>query len=301
MDYFMSHSAVSRDYGEFIRKGARITLRVLVRYVNKRLYEHYGDNWIEVANYIYKDQGGSSGRQLLINENGKVEWDFYAITTFLATGSRDNQAQQLINNNKERINFKKTLFNELRDDLFQDFKSFSTIRNILSHASFDGEVEKGYANWIDADKYLSSMRLVISHIDPKSDFNNEINRIIEEFEEVKTKFNKFLTDDQKRELSILERKRLDYNNEAIGFSTVNKLALVKDGKRKRKGKLTECIYLYFEDTDDVRVMYNFFDQNNEVKNKCKTYIGKMVVTSTWKPNIFPPQEWFRNIYLFNEV
>ena len=90
----------TKDYSEFIRSGARITLKLLVHYVNKRLQDKFGENWINVANYIYRDQGGSSGRQLIINDENRIEWDFYAITTFLATGSRDNQAQQLINDDQ---------------------------------------------------------------------------------------------------------------------------------------------------------------------------------------------------------
>lgn len=292
----------TKDYNEFIRSGARITLKLLVHYVNKRLQDKFGENWINVANYIYRDQGGSSGRQLIINDENRIEWDFYAITTFLATGSRDNQAQQLINDEKERINFKKTLFPDLRDDLFQDFRSFATIRNILSHASYDGKNEKGYASWIDTDKYLSSMRLVISQIDSTNQYNKEIEKVIEDFEEVKNKLNKFLNDDQKRSLSNLERKRSDFDNQNIGFSTVNKLAVVKKGTKKRSnGKITDCIYLYFEDTNDKRVMYKFFDENDEIEKKCYNYVGKMVVTSTWMPNKFPPQEWFRNIFLADEL
>ena len=291
-----------KDYGEFIRSGARITLKLLVNYVNEKLQNQFGKDWIKIANYIYRNQGGSSGRELRINENGRIEWDFYAITSFLATGSRDNQAQQPINEEKERINFKKVLFPELRDDLFQDFRSFATIRNILSHASYDGEVETGYANWIDADKYLSSMRLVISQIDQNSQYNNEIEQIIKDCDKVKNEFNKFLNDNQKRSLSNLERKRSDFDGQNIGFSTINKLdAVTKEKKTRKYGKKTDCICLYFEDTNDKRVMYKFFDKNGEIEKKCHDYVGKMVVTSTWMPDKFPPQEWFRNIFLADKL
>ena len=40
-------------------------------------------------------------------------------------------------------------------------------------------------NWIDADKYLSSMRLVISQIDQNSQYNNEIEQIIKDCDKVK--------------------------------------------------------------------------------------------------------------------
>ena len=51
-----------KDYGEFIRSGARITLKLLVNYVNEKLQNQFGKDWIKIANYIYRNEGGSSGR-----------------------------------------------------------------------------------------------------------------------------------------------------------------------------------------------------------------------------------------------
>ena len=42
-------------------------------------------------------------------------------------------------------------------------------------------------------------------------------------------------------------------------------------------------------------------QNDEIEKKCYNFVGKMVVTSTWMPNKFPPQEWFRNIFLADKL
>lgn len=88
-----------------------------------------------------------------------------------------------------------------------------------------------------------------------------------------------------------------YRGEVIETSDANTLAKVERGKRKKyNGDTVECTYLHFaEETVGVRIMDKWADQTGEITTVAEGLIGRRVITSTWKPEIFPPDKWFRNI------
>ena len=47
-----------------------------------------------------------------------------------------------------------------------------------------------------------------------------------------------------------------------------------------------------------RKMDEVFDPQDSIFNKAKNLIGEMVVTSTWKPEIYRATHWFRDIFLW---
>ena len=58
---------MEKDYSDYIRKGARITLRALVPFVNKKLEDTWGEDAVNKASYIWKKTGGSSKSKIYEN------------------------------------------------------------------------------------------------------------------------------------------------------------------------------------------------------------------------------------------
>jgi len=94
-----------------------------------------------------------------------------------------------------------------------------------------------------------------------------------------------------------ESLRLDYRGENIDISPICKLVDVKKLHReKSNGEVVACTYLYFEEDVPPRKMDEIFDKSGSITAKASTLIGKRVYTSVWKPEIFKPIDWFRNIF-----
>lgn len=94
-----------------------------------------------------------------------------------------------------------------------------------------------------------------------------------------------------------EKTRTDYHGESIDVSPVCTLREVVVRKRtKGNGEVVDCTYLSFEETVPERKMDHVFDRNWRITDKAHELVGKKVYTTTWKPEIFKPMEWFRNIY-----
>lgn len=101
---------------------------------------------------------------------------------------------------------------------------------------------------------------------------------------------------QKADIAI-EKNRDDYKGEKIDVSPVCTLSKVHVGNRKKfNGEIVGCTFLHFEDDVPPRKMDHIFDKTGKITKYAETLIGKKVYTTVWKPEVFKPLEWFRNIF-----
>ena len=101
----------------------------------------------------------------------------------------------------------------------------------------------------------------------------------------------------KRKVLDLELQVAGYKGETVETAPICTLKTVRSGTRVNKsGKVFECTYFDFEEDVPSRVMDKWCDPTGEIVDKAKLLIGKPVITTTWKPNIYPPLMWCRNIY-----
>ena len=95
----------------------------------------------------------------------------------------------------------------------------------------------------------------------------------------------------------LEKQKSNYRGEDVSISPICTLISVEEGQRtNRRGETIRCTHLKFEEPVPDRKMDEIFDRNQMITNKAKSLIGQKVQTSTWKPEVFKPLEWFRDIY-----
>ena len=95
----------------------------------------------------------------------------------------------------------------------------------------------------------------------------------------------------------MEKQKSNYKGEDVSISPICTLIAVEEGQRtNRRGDTIRCTYLKFEEPVPDRKMDEVFDRNRMITNKAKSLIGQKIQTSTWKPEIFKPLEWFRDIY-----
>jgi hypothetical protein len=100
--------------------------------------------------------------------------------------------------------------------------------------------------------------------------------------------------DQIKEIS---KQSPQYDGSEVEISTVARLIGVERKQRsKSNGQLVNCVFLRFEGNSPERKMDEVFDPQNLVFNKAKNLVGEMVVTTTWKPEIFRTTHWFRDIF-----
>ena len=101
----------------------------------------------------------------------------------------------------------------------------------------------------------------------------------------------------KNEILAQEKRSSDYKGEKIDFAPVCTLKDVKTSFRTNsKGKNIKCTYLYFFEDVPARKMDEWADPFGEKTRKAQKLIGKQVITTTWKPEIFSSVHWFKNIY-----
>ena len=280
------------DYAEVIRKGARIFLIPLVHYVNKKIQKEFGDDCINIAKYIYSNSDGSS-RELRV-KNDRIQWDLYNIISFICIKNK----KQKINKNNDTIDFRDRIFHEIRDDHFARLETLRLIRNQLSHETFDGVETNVLISLNDAETYLNDMKFLLNNI-PYEDQNSiqDLMVIIDKLNQVKRNQNQLLDQEIKNEIFKKEKERVEYNNEEIDVSSINKLLTVNKTSRVNfKNKIIKCIILKFKYSDDERIMDLWCDPDGEITKKAVSLIGENVVTTIWKPKNFDPQKWFRNIY-----
>ena len=280
------------DYAEVIRKGARIFLIPLVHYVTKKIQKEFGDDYIDIAKYIYSNSDGSS-RELRV-KNDRIQWDLYNIISFICIKNK----KQKINKNNDTIDFRDRIFHEIRDDHFARLETLRLIRNQLSHETFDGVEQNVLISLNDAETYLNDMKFLLNNI-PYEDHNSikDLVVIIDKLNQVKRNQNQLVDKEIKNQIFKTEKERVEYNNEEIDISSINKLLSVKQTSRVNfKNKIIKCIILKFKDSDDERIMDLWCDPSGEITKKAEGLIGENVITTIWKPKSFDPQKWFRNIY-----
>jgi len=95
----------------------------------------------------------------------------------------------------------------------------------------------------------------------------------------------------------LESKTAGYAGEPIETAPICTLKSVTKGTRTtRAGKMVRCTLLDFEESVPTRIMDSWCDPDGAKTELAKSLIGHSVITSTWKPDIFPPLKWCRSIY-----
>ena len=101
----------------------------------------------------------------------------------------------------------------------------------------------------------------------------------------------------KRKVIDLELQVAGYRGDTVETAPICTLKTVSSGTRTNKsGKVFDCTYFDFEEDVPVRVMDKWCDPTGEIVDRAKFLIGKPVITTTWKPEIYPPLMWCRNIY-----
>ena len=96
------------------------------------------------------------------------------------------------------------------------------------------------------------------------------------------------------------KKHPQYDGSEVALSTVGRLREVTKRKRtKANGQIVECVFLEFEGDLPERKMDEIFDPDDVIFKKAKDLIGEMVITVTWKPEIFKATYWFRDIFPWN--
>ena len=102
------------------------------------------------------------------------------------------------------------------------------------------------------------------------------------------------------EIKIISKQNPQYDGSDVEISTVARLIGVDRKKRiKANGRSVACVFLSFEGDLPTRKMDEIFDPQDLIFNKAKNLIGEMVVTTTWKPEIFKATHWFRDIFLWS--
>lgn len=95
----------------------------------------------------------------------------------------------------------------------------------------------------------------------------------------------------------MEMKAPTYSGEDIETAPICTLKSVRNGTRlNKKNQTIECTYFDFEESVPTRIMDAWCDQDGKKTKNARLLIGQRVMTTTWKPDIFPPLKWCRNIY-----
>lgn len=107
-------------------------------------------------------------------------------------------------------------------------------------------------------------------------------------------------DEALEKIKVISQQHPQYDGSDVEISTVGILLGVELRQRtKANGQTVDCVFLSFEGNIPERKMDEIFDPQNLIYNKAKNLIGKKVVTTTWKPEIFKATHWFRDIFLWD--
>lgn len=95
-----------------------------------------------------------------------------------------------------------------------------------------------------------------------------------------------------------EQNKPNYRNEGVMVSSIATLDRVEVKPRvNKRGENIKCTYLIFKEPGlPERKMDEVFDRSRAITERAKALVGSRVRTATWKPEIFRPLEWFRDIY-----
>ncbi len=141
--------------------------------------------------------------------------------------------------------------------------------------------------------------------DKLSIYKNEIQQKILEYDQKLYDKEKKIEDKDKRIKELEEQNKESdklydpqYDGEHIGMSPIGTLKKVTRGTRTdARLKRILCTYLEFEEPSmPIRKMDQWADRDGEKTKKAQRLIGRKVRTTVWKPEIYDPLLWFRNIY-----
>ncbi|MBN8509057.1 MAG: hypothetical protein J0L57_10630 [Burkholderiales bacterium] len=95
-----------------------------------------------------------------------------------------------------------------------------------------------------------------------------------------------------------EQGKANYRNEGVRVSPIAVLEQVDVRPRTNsRGETVNCTYLRFREPGlPERKMDEVFDRNGSITDRARALKGRRVRTATWRPEVFKPLEWFRDIY-----
>lgn len=105
-------------------------------------------------------------------------------------------------------------------------------------------------------------------------------------------------DELKARILQQEQRKANYRNEGVRVSSIAVLQRVDVRPRvNSRGETVNCTYLSFREPGlPERKMDEIFDRSGSITERAKTLKGQRVRTATWRPEVFKPLEWFRDIY-----
>jgi hypothetical protein len=165
------------------------------------------------------------------------------------------------------------------------------IKNKLFPKYKEGEISTNedfyeYLVELGVQERVGDLEAYIKDLEQKSDENQQ------KLEESERK-----NEELRKRIVELEIQKPNYRGEGVGVSPVCTLKDVREGRRTNsRGESVRCTYLEFEEPVPARKMDEVFDKSGSITKKAKSLVGQKVQTSTWKPEIFKPLEWFRDIY-----
>ena len=188
-------------------------------------------------------------------------------------------------------------------------KSERAVSDLIMHLRKTGKIDSDFIISKLHQKYkaaeISSSEDFYSYLvelgvqERVNDLNDHISNIEKENDALRFKREEL---EKKSELDririvALEKQKPSYRGEGVSLSPVCTLKSVTTGNiTTAKGKSVVCVYLKFEEPVPERKMYNIFDPTGEIAVKATALVGQKVQTTSWKPESFPPLNWFRNIY-----
>ena len=95
-----------------------------------------------------------------------------------------------------------------------------------------------------------------------------------------------------------EQRKTNYRNEGVRVSPIAVLEHVEVRPRiNSRGETVNCTYVCFREPGlPERKMDEIFDRSGVITERARALKGQRVRTATWRPEVFRPLEWFRDIY-----
>ena len=95
-----------------------------------------------------------------------------------------------------------------------------------------------------------------------------------------------------------EQGKANYRNEGVRVSPIAVPEQVDVRPRTNsRGETVNCTYLQFKEPGlPERKMDEVFDRSGSITERARALKGRRVRTATWRPEVFKPLEWFRDIY-----
>jgi hypothetical protein len=104
-------------------------------------------------------------------------------------------------------------------------------------------------------------------------------------------------DNDQRDAEQRSKEYPNYGGDSISSANPEKLKAAWVGERTNKrGETVRCTFLEFENPElPLRIMDEWADPDGSMSEKAEKLVGKYVVTTVWKPEIYDPLKWWRTI------